>query len=99
MSQTSGAEEYDPATGAFRAIRKRPARGPAAGASRSRAAPPRPDGQSSAPSRSDIFYEISAHALRSPGGTLLYRGSMVVIAVVFVLLVYEAVSYRLALGG
>ena len=97
MSQTSGAEEYDPATGEFRAIRKPPAREPAA--SPARAAPLRTDGQSAPASRSDVFYEISAHALRSPGGTLLYRGSMVVIAVVFILLVYEAVSYRLALGG
>lgn len=99
MSQTSGAEEYDPATGEFRAIRKRPAGGSVAGAGRSRAVPLRTEGQSPAASRSDVFYEISAHALRSPGGTLLYRGSMVVIAVVFVLLVYEAVTYRLALGG
>jgi len=99
MSQTSGAEEFDPATGEFRAI-SRPAQpkrrtAPAA-------AKPRPReiaGLSESGNRYGVFYEIFEGAAMSPAGTALYRGAQVVIAVIFVLLIYEAVSYRLALGG
>lgn len=94
MSQTSGAEEFDPATGEFRRIRKtqRPI-GQAETRKRELA------GLSDSGNRYGVFYEIFESAAMSPAGTALYRAAQVVIAVVFVLLLYEAITYRMALGG
>lgn len=97
MSQTSGPEEFDPATGQFRAIRRAPA-APVA-PRRKPAAPRRIAGLSEEGNRYGVFYEAFEHAARSPAGTAAYRVAQVVIALVFILLVYEAVSYRLALMG
>jgi len=99
MSQTSGAEEFDPATGEFRAI-SRPVQPPRR--KPRTPAKPRPReiaGLSESGNRYGVFYEIFEGAAMSPAGTALYRGAQVVIAVIFLLLVYEAVSYRMALGG
>lgn len=104
MSQTSGAEEFDPATGEFRAIKRpvQPAPRKTAKAKPAKAPPPRPReiaGLSESGNRFGVFYEIFEGAAMSPAGTALYRGAQVVIAVIFALLIYEAVSYRIALGG
>jgi hypothetical protein len=97
MSQTDGAEEFDPKTGTFRRIRKtdiQPRRKAAAKPAR-----PYNPALSEEGNRYGVAYEIFSHAAKSPAGTAAYRGAQVVIAIIFVMLIWEAVSYRMALGG
>ncbi|MEM9147060.1 MAG: hypothetical protein AAGC57_12765 [Pseudomonadota bacterium] len=103
MSASSDAEEYDPATGTFRPIRKRPVgkphqvyqrRKPAATAAKPRRVP----GLSESGERYGVFYEIMEGGLKSDGAKYMVMGSKIVMAIIFALLLYEAISYRLALG-
>jgi hypothetical protein len=113
---TSGAEEYDPATGTFRPIRrasvtpaqhktaqayqpKRTASGPRRAAGNQKPAErPQLSGLSESGNKYGVFYEMFEGAAMSPTGKILHTASKVVIAVVFLLLIYEAISYRLAQG-
>lgn len=100
---STDAEEYDPATGEFRKIRKPSAVRPAPmNPSPKVARPARPQqlsGLSDAGNRYGVFYEIFEGAAKSRSGTVAYRVSQGIIAVVFLLLLYEAITYRLAQGG
>lgn len=98
MSQTDGAEEFDPATGTFRRI-SRPVQPPRRREPKTKARPRQIAGLSESGNKYGVFYEIFEGAAMSPAGTALYHGAKVVIAIVFVLLLYEAVTYRMALGG
>lgn len=102
---SSEAEEFDPKTGEFRKIpAKRTVRpapmnpapkvARAAGANR-----PQVSGLSESGNRYGVFYEIFEGAAKSPAGKAAYRVSQGIILVVFLLLLYEAVTYRMALGG
>ncbi|MEO0622535.1 MAG: hypothetical protein AAFU49_19255 [Pseudomonadota bacterium] len=104
MTAPSDAEEYDPATGTFRPIRKKPAGKPhqvySAKAARQGAAPKprRVTGLSESGERYGVFYEIMEGGLKSDSAKYMVMGAKIVMAVIFALLVYEAVSYRLALS-
>ena len=96
MTAPSDAEEYDPKTGTFRPIRKpaparRPPPRPAAGAARIA-------GLSETGQRYGVAFEVFEAPLKSNGAKYASWVSMAVIAVIFVLLLYEAISYRLSLG-
>ena len=109
MSQTTGAEEFDPETGGFRPIGQKATMKPApmnpAPARRSlpwnagRAEPGHITGLSGNGNRFGVFYEVFESAAMSTGGTVLYRAAQVIIVVVFVLLLYEAITWRLSQGG
>jgi hypothetical protein len=99
MTPPTDAEEYDPETGEFRPIRK--AHFPvSARPSADRAPiPPRVTGLSESGEKYGVFYEIAESGLRTRGARIAEIGSKIVIVVVFLLLLYEAISYRLALPG
>ena len=101
MAQTDGAEEFDPETGTFRPIAtRRPAPAdPSPRRPMGSVKPAMATGLSEHGQKYGVFFEIFEHAAMSRGGTIMYRGAQVVIAVIFVLLIYEAVTYRMALGG
>ncbi|MEM1342958.1 MAG: hypothetical protein AAGI34_00095 [Pseudomonadota bacterium] len=100
MSQSTLAEEFDPITGSFRPIKgaiTASARKPV----KQTAPDPRPakiTGLSENGQRYGVFFEAFEHAAKSPMGNMLYRGAQAVIVVAFLLLMYEALNYRLALG-
>lgn len=60
---------------------------------------PGTSGLSESGERFGVFYEIFEHAARSPAGNVAHKVSLVVIAIVFVLLMYEAIAYRISQGG
>lgn len=101
---STGAEEYDPKTGTFRPIRPRPPAPP-----RSAATPARrelrqtkaslQEAMSDGNERAGVLYEIADSALRSPTMKWAELAAKIIIAIVFLLLLYEAVTYRLALAG
>lgn len=103
MTAPSDAEEYDPATGTFRPIAKQPAAKPHQIYREKRAAvaaaqPRRVTGLSETGEKYGVFYEVFEHGLKSDGAKYMVLGAKAIIAVVFVLLLYEAISYRLALS-
>lgn len=102
MTAPSDAEEYDPATGTFRPIPRAPAQKPhevyGARAKAVAASRPRIAGLSESGQKYGVFYEIFEHGLKSNSAKYLVLATKIMIAVIFALLVYEAVSYRLALG-
>ncbi len=89
----SNAEEYDPATGTFRPIGQK---------SRVTAAPkPAPagsDGLSETGKRYGVLYEVFEDGLKSPSAKYMEYGAKAIIVIVFLLLLYEAISYRIALS-
>lgn len=102
---TSLPEEYDPKTGTFRPIAS-PARSFGANSSSEIASGRRPEkptrpvagGLSESGQKFGVFYEIFEHAARTKTAKRIETGTKVVILVIFGLLMYEAISYRLALG-
>lgn len=103
MTAPSDAEEYDPATGTFRPISKAPKGKPhqvysGARAKPAAAKPSGPTGLSESGDKYGVFYEVFEHGLKTDGAKYMVTGAKIVMAVIFALLLYEAISYRLALG-
>jgi len=107
----SDAEEYDPKTGTFRPIGKKPA--PMRATTGRRPPPPpkeererlgRMQGTTTAEALSqggrghDVAYDMFKGAFDSPSAKRLELGAKIVIGVIFLLLLWEAISYRF-LGG
>ncbi len=94
MTAPSDAEEFDPKTGTFRPIRKpvaprRPAPKPA---------PRKIAGLSETGQRYGVAYEVFEAGLKSDGIKYAVWVSKGIIVVVFLLLLYEAITYRINLG-
>lgn len=100
---SSGAEEFDPKTGTFRPISPRPQRAVAAARQPKRDLRPNratlQEAMADGDQRAGVLFEIADSALRSRTMKWAEWGAKAIIAIVFLLLVYEAISYRLALGG
>ena len=102
MTAPSDAEEYDPKTGQFRPLRKvrQPVSArPSASRAPVRPASPRATGLSETGEKYGVFFEIAEAGLKTRSARVLELGAKVVIVIVFLLLLYEAISYRLSLPG
>ncbi len=101
MTAPSDAEEFDPKTGTFRPIQK-----PAAARRAAPRAAPRPTaaarkaagGLSETGERYGVFYEAFEHAFKTDSAKYAEWVAKGVIVVVFLLLLYEAITYRAGLG-
>ncbi|MGF1447481.1 MAG: hypothetical protein ACFBRM_14960 [Pikeienuella sp.] len=89
----STAEEFDPTTGTFRPIAKPNAAAP--GAPRAGT----PTGGASRPeiSRYGVLFDAFEDGMKSDGAKYVELGAKAIIVIVFLLLLYEAISYRISL--
>lgn len=94
----SFAEEYDPATGTFRPIADPAAKAPPPRARKPAAPRRKATGLSESGERYGVIYEVFEAGLKTDTAKYAVWASYAVIVVVFVLLLYEAITYRLALG-
>lgn len=107
----SDAEEYDPKTGTFRPIaRKKPAPARRPAPQRGRREPGREslgrmegatvtEALAQSGRGHDVAYSMFKAAFDSRSARIMEWGAKIFIVVVFLLLLWEAVSYRLTLSG